>query len=88
MQRPAVEFTDEERDTLNTVVEQLGVALESARLYESSQVQAERQRLVGEVAARLQESLDVEAVLRTAAQEIRSTLDLKEVTIVLEQEKV
>jgi len=46
-------------------------------------VQAERERLIGEFSSRLQESLDVEAVLKTATQEIRQALGLREVTILL-----
>ena len=79
------DWTSEERSAINSLVDQIGVALESARLYETSQTQAEKERLVAEITARLQESLDVDAVLRTAVVEIRQTLGLSDVTIVLEE---
>jgi GAF domain-containing protein/HAMP domain-containing protein len=79
-------FSQEDLEMLNTLVDQLGLALESARLYESSQLQAERDRLVSDVTARLQQNLDVDAVLRAAAQEIRQALDLHEVTIFMQPE--
>ncbi len=78
-------WSDEEQDAINTLIDQLGVALESARLYETSQVQAEKERLVAELTAKLQESLDVDAVLRTAVGEIRQTLGLRDVTIILDE---
>jgi GAF domain-containing protein/HAMP domain-containing protein len=74
-------WTPEEYDMVTTIIEQLGVALESARLYEASQLQAERERLVGEVASRMRESLDVDAVLRTAVQELRQSLGILQVEV-------
>ena len=74
-------WTPEEYDMVTTIIDQLGVALESARLYEASQSQAERERLIGEVATRMRESLDVDAVLRTAVQELRRALGISQVEI-------
>ena len=74
-------WTPEEYDMVTTIIEQLGVALESARLYETSQLQAERERLVGEVASHIRESLDVDAVLRTAVQELRQSLGISQVEV-------
>lgn len=76
-------WTEDEVDTVVRVVEQLSIALESARLYKSSQMQAERERLIGEVSSRMRESLDIEAVLKTAAMQIRQSLDLKKVIVTL-----
>ena len=72
---------------VSTIIEQLGVALESARLYEASQLQAERERLVGEVASRMRESLDVDAVLRTAVQELRQSLGISQVEVRLKSSR-
>ncbi len=74
-------WTPEEYDMVTTIIEQLGVALESARLYEASQLQAERERLVGEVASRMRESLNVDTVLRTAVQELRQSLGISQVEV-------
>lgn len=79
-------WTSEEEEILYYLADQIGIALESARLYESSQAQAERERLVSEVNARLQQTLDVDAVLKTAAAEIRQVLALEEVAIWLNDE--
>lgn len=64
---------------LNTLIDQLGVSLDSARLYEETQERAERERMVGEITSHMRETLDLETVLQTAAREMRRALDLAEV---------
>ncbi len=83
IQRPAGsgEWAPDQIAVIQTLAEQLGVALESARLYQDTQRRAVRERLVGEVTARVRESLDMDTVLKTAVQEIVQSLDLPEVTI-------
>jgi GAF domain-containing protein len=61
---------------METITERLGVALESARLYEDTQRRAAREQLVGEVTTRVRESMDLETVLKTAATEIRQAMEL------------
>jgi len=77
----AGEWTPEEIALVESLGEQLSVALEGARLYQDSQRRAARERLIGEVTARMRESLDMDTVLKTAVQEIVQSLDLPEVTI-------
>jgi GAF domain-containing protein len=74
-------WNEEEVDVLQTLTEQLGTALESARLYQDTQRRATRERLVGEVTARMRESLDVERVLQAAVREFGKTLGADEVKI-------
>ena len=50
-------WTPEELALLETLMDQLGVALEGARLYHDTQLRAVRERLIGEVTARMRESL-------------------------------
>ncbi len=68
---------------LETLTEQLGVALESARLYQDTQRRAVREQLSAQVTARMRESLDVETVLRTAVSELRQALGLEGVIVQL-----
>ncbi len=74
-------WSDEEMALLQTLVDQLGVALESARLYQDTQRLAARERLVGEVTGRIRQTLDVDTVLRSAAREMRQVLDLAQVEL-------
>jgi len=79
-----VNWSPEQITLAETVTEQLGLALESAQLYQTTQRRAAYERLVGEVTARLRESLDVDTVLRVAAREMGETLGLHDVSIHLE----
>jgi GAF domain-containing protein/HAMP domain-containing protein len=74
--------TDEE-NALKLLVDQIGIALENARLFETSQMQAERERIKSDFGSKLNESLDVDVVLQTAAKEIRQSLGLQDITIAL-----
>ena len=74
-------WTAEQVALLETLSEQLGVALDSARLHQDTQRRAVVDRLVGEITARMRETLDVDTVLRTAVQEMGKTLGMSQVEI-------
>ncbi len=74
-------WSPDEIALLTILTDQLGIALESARLYQDTQRRAVREHLISEIVARVRQTLDLETVLRTAAQEIRQALDLPEVTV-------
>jgi len=69
-------WTPEEIALMETLADQLGVALESARLYQDTQRRAAQERLLGEVTARMRETLDMDTVLQTAVHEISQALGL------------
>lgn len=75
------DWTNEELAALDMISSQLGIALESARLYEETQFQAETERLLGEITSHVRETLDIDYVLQTAAQDILEALELSEVEI-------
>jgi hypothetical protein len=66
---------------MDTVIDQLETALDSARLYEETQVQAQNERMISEISSQMRETLDIESVLQTAARELRRVLNLAEVEI-------
>jgi GAF domain-containing protein len=74
-------WTADEVDLMETMAGQLSVALESAQLFEETQRRASRERLIGEVTARVRETLDVDAVLQTAIREVGEALGLAEVEV-------
>ena len=78
---PDKTWTEEENELIETLTEQLGVALESARLYQDTRRRAARERMVGEVTGRIRETLNMEAVLKTAADEIRQALQLERLVV-------
>jgi GAF domain-containing protein len=84
--KPGGEWTQEEAALLQTLAEQLGTALDSARLYQDTQRRAAQERLIGEATSRMRESLDIERVLQTAAEELYQALGLEEMAISLTPE--
>ncbi|MBN1136068.1 MAG: GAF domain-containing protein [Anaerolineae bacterium] len=70
-------WTPDEVRLMETLAGQLGAALESARLYRDTQRRAAEERLVGEATARMRQTLDVDAVLDTAVEEMVRVLGLE-----------
>ncbi len=74
-------WTQEEIALLQSLTEQVGVALDSARLYQNTQRRAARDRTISQVGARIRESLEMDTMLRTAAAEMRQALNLGDLVI-------
>jgi GAF domain-containing protein len=74
-------WTEDQIELVTAISEQMGVIIENSRLFAEAQTRAARERLVGELATRMRQTLDVESVLRTAAHEVRRALDLPEVVV-------
>jgi len=74
-------WTPEEVTLLETLIEQLEGALERARLYDNTQRSAARERTIGQVSARMREPLELEDVLKTAADQMREALGLEELVV-------
>ncbi len=77
----AGEWTPEQMALLETLADRLGVALESARLYQDTQRRAAHERLVGEITARVRASLDPDTILKTTVRELGRALSVEQVTI-------
>lgn len=77
-------WTDDEVSLFQALVDQLGVALDSARLYQDAQRRATEDRLIGEVTARLRATLDVDTVLQTAVREMGTALGIEKVVVRLQ----
>jgi GAF domain-containing protein len=71
----------EDVDLVETVGERLGLALESARLYDESRRVAHREAMLNQIGGRLQSSNNVEGVLSEAARGLQSTLGAQRVAI-------
>jgi hypothetical protein len=66
---------------VEAVSRQLALALENARLLEDTQRRAAREQLIGDITARMRETLDMETVLKTAIREIGDALGLARVEV-------
>ncbi|NIV37151.1 MAG: GAF domain-containing protein, partial [Anaerolineae bacterium] len=74
-------WTDDEVSLFQALVDQLGVALDGARLYQDAQRRATQDRILGEVAGRMRETLDMDEVVKTAVREIGEALGIAEVEV-------
>jgi GAF domain-containing protein len=68
-------FTQEENAFINTVVSQAALALDNARLVESTQRSAHQDRIVTDLSRKVWASTDMDTILRTALSEMVKTLD-------------
>ncbi len=75
------DWTEEEMGLLETLVEQLGVALDSARLFQDMQRRAFEDRIVGEITAHMRETLDIDTVLQTAIRDMGQALGIAKVEV-------
>ncbi|MCC7118013.1 MAG: GAF domain-containing protein [Anaerolineales bacterium] len=74
-------WSEKERGMVEKIAEQISLALENSRLVEEAQRNAQRDQLIANISSRVRETLDVEAVIRTATTELRRVFDLKEAEI-------
>ncbi|MEA3376650.1 MAG: GAF domain-containing protein [Chloroflexota bacterium] len=68
-------WTPAEVETLESLADQLGASLESARLHQETQRRAARDRLVSEISARLRASMNPDTVLKTTVRGLGQALD-------------
>lgn len=76
-------WTSDEITILESVGEQLGVALENARLFEETQRSAQRERIAADLSSKIWASTDVDTILQTAVKELSSALSASEGSISL-----
>ncbi|CAG0926661.1 Aerobic respiration control sensor protein ArcB [Thermoflexales bacterium] len=68
---PAHPLSQEDLELIETVAEQVALALESARLFDQTQRDAEREHTINRVTGRIRNARSVDEVLTIAAQELR-----------------
>lgn len=80
-------WTPEERTLLGALLDQLGVALDGARLYHDTQRREARERAIREVSDRMQQAVDMESLTRITAEEVRRLLGGSRVFVRLAEQK-
>ena len=83
-------FTPEQQSILSVLASRLAVAIENARLFERVRLQADTLLLLNEVGRETSSILDVEELLRRAAEQIKRVIDYQILSIMLydEEQKV
>ncbi|HEX4536485.1 MAG TPA: SpoIIE family protein phosphatase [Candidatus Acidoferrum sp.] len=80
-------FTPEQQSILTLLASRLAVAIENARLYQKERAQAETLLLLNEVGRETSSILDVEELLRRAAEQIKRVIDYQILSLMLYDEK-
>jgi GAF domain-containing protein/HAMP domain-containing protein len=70
----AGEWTSDEIAVMETLADQLGMTLESARLYQDAQSRAGRERLTREITDKMRSATSVEGIVQAAVDELFSVL--------------
>ncbi len=83
------EWTQGEITLLEAAAERAGLALENARLVESAQRRAARERSIGEISAKIGAVSDIDSILQTAVEELgRKLSSAAEVTLEIDSEQI
>jgi GAF domain-containing protein len=72
--REAGRWTEDETALLQTLVDQLGIALDSARLYQETQRRASREQAIRQITEKMRRTVDVETILQDTVTELARTL--------------
>lgn len=74
-------FSTDDLQLLDQISLQISSAIDVARSFEQATLRADRERRVSEITSRIRETLDIQTILKTAAQEVRQVLGVPEVTV-------
>lgn len=77
------EWSEREQDIVEKISVQVALALENSRLVDEAQKNALRNQMIANFSTYVRETLDLDAVVRTAAAELRKVFDLKEAEIII-----
>jgi GAF domain-containing protein/HAMP domain-containing protein len=73
----------EETALLETLTDQLSIALDNARLYRDTQRRATRDRMVAEITNKMRRAVDMDTLIQTAVREITNAINVPEAFIQL-----
>lgn len=80
-------LTNQDVQLLQAVANQVAVALQNARLYASTQEQAQQEAVVNAIGQQIQQANTMAKVLQIAAQELGRSLDVERVTVQIHRNK-
>lgn len=80
------EMNKSDQELIAEVASQAGLAIDNIRLLEDATQRAKQEQIVGKLATRFSESLDIDVLLRTATRELAQLPDVSEVSVFLGKE--
>ena len=79
-------WDQDELDIVTAIIERAAVAMENARLLAESQKRAAKERIIGEISAKISMQSDIDELLKTAAQELGHNMPGAEIAIQLNKD--
>jgi GAF domain-containing protein len=76
-------WSEREKVLIEKIADQVALALENSRLVDEAQKNAAREQMIANISTRIRETLDIDAVARTAVSELQRVFDLKEAEIMI-----
>ena len=72
---------EDEINLINAVADQVGLALENARLLATTRKRADRERLVSDITTKMRSTNDPQEILNTAVEQLRTALGVRSVKV-------
>jgi len=79
----SLSWSDRDQVLVEKIADQVALALENSRLVDEAQKNALRDQMIANISTQIRETLDIDAVVRTATMELRRVFDLKEAEIII-----
>ncbi|HMB24440.1 MAG: GAF domain-containing protein [Chloroflexota bacterium] len=79
-------WTKLDKELVEEVANQVGLAIDNIRLLEEATHRAKQEQMIGKLAARFSQSLDLDTLIQTAARELGQLPDISEVSVFIGQE--
>ena len=79
-------WDQDEMDIVTAIIERAAIAMENARLLAESQKRAAKERIIGEISAKISMQSEINELLKTAAQELGHNLPGAEIAIQLNKD--
>ncbi len=77
------QWSEDEIALVKTIADQVGLALENARLLEATQHRAARDRMVADITNKMRRAVDMDTLIQTAVREITSAINVPEAFVQL-----
>lgn len=75
------EWSPDEMTLVQNISDRVALALENARLIESSQKRAAKERVIGNIAAKISANTNIDDILKTALSELKQTVSASEIFV-------
>jgi GAF domain-containing protein len=81
LKAPNRHWTNDELNLIESTLNQTALSLENTRLILETRTRAEQEKMLSDISIRMRETLDIETILQTTAQEMRKALQLAEIEV-------